>query len=869
MIKKLTIFFIGLIPFFSCSYAETTNSQDVQPVQTELKARLPEWRPHVYEQYPNGSPRLVLFYAESEPVKRIQFFENGSRFEETDLITVDEQSPGYEVWKSSSVPHGVSVRFRENGEIERVSYYDHGLLHGPQKVFFQKGKVQHFTHYKGGVPHGKMVSYHENGQVLAEGNYEEGKLEGDYTRYYETGEKEVLFPYRNGVLHGKAVEWFPSGKERANRLYKEGKLHSEKNQPAILLYGENHSIREIQDFKEGKPHGSHVKYHTNDRKSYMAHYEEGKINGKEQFFNAQGQLQGEGKYIHGKKIGKHWKKHGNGTTAYLALFDKNGELKEAVREFAENGQKIAEYFVDEEGKLNGHYFSWFDHGQLKMDCYYTHGEFEGEQKEFYDNGQIRFVGQYREKLRDGSFKQWYEDGKASFEGTFVKGNKEGTFKDWYANGILKIKKTFKNSLYHGDQFEWYESGKKRLEARFEEGKKDGTHRMWHENGKLIFEGAYDQDMPIGTHVSYFPNGQKRELIHYLAGKKEGLHEIYYEEGQTKLVESYQNDLLEGESKGYYSDGSPAFIRTFKENLPIGVHKEFFSPEIEGVESRRVATIYHYDDEGKLDGEQKTFYPSGGVKTLISYDHGTLHGLKALWDEKGNILEESKFLKGKLEGRHFQKDSEGREIVYHYENNRKEGVHAIYYPRDVTEGEKVKALEAHYKDNELDGLASEFNPSGAQISFTTYKGGVKEGPAQLFHRNGKPALSLHFKNDKREGESKQFYPSGQLYKEVNFVNDLKEGEEKTYFEDGRLTSIYRYKEGKLDGQAQHWNKSGVLIFEAGYQEGLQHGRFVKFYDDGKPRLEQNYIEGKLDGLKKSWDGEGCLKEVLYKNGMKVK
>ena len=342
--KKSALFLFGMMTLLTCAFGTNPEQQEVQPIQTELKARLPEWRPRIYEQYPNGSPRLVVFYGENEKgedeaVKRIHFFENGRPFEETDLAIVDEKSPGYETWKSTVVPHGVSVRFRENGEIERIGYYDHGLLHGPLKVFFTKGRVQHLTHYKNGIPHGKILSYHENGKILAEGNYLEGKLEGDYTRYYETGEREALFPYQNGVIHGKAIEWYENGKEKANRYYKEGGLHSERNQPAVIVYAEDHSIQEIQDFKEGKPHGDHVKYHTNDRKRYIAHYEEGKINGKTQFFDVKGSLQGEGEYVQGTKIGKHWKKHDNGIFSYLAHFDKSGQLKEAIREFAENGQK--------------------------------------------------------------------------------------------------------------------------------------------------------------------------------------------------------------------------------------------------------------------------------------------------------------------------------------------------------------------------------------------------------------------------------------------------------------------------------------------------------------------------------------------------
>ena len=52
---------------------------------------------------------------------------------------------------------------------------------------------------------------------------------------------------------------------------------------------------------------------------------------------------GECKYDRGRCVGKHWKKHPDGTMSYLATYDKKGHLKQPIRNFDENGQKIAEF----------------------------------------------------------------------------------------------------------------------------------------------------------------------------------------------------------------------------------------------------------------------------------------------------------------------------------------------------------------------------------------------------------------------------------------------------------------------------------------------------------------------------------------------
>ncbi|RDD44956.1 hypothetical protein TrispH2_003211 [Trichoplax sp. H2] len=241
--------------------------------------------------------------------------------------------------------------------------------------------------------------------------------------------------------------------------------------------------------------------------------------------------------------------------------------------------------------------------------------------------------------------------------------------------------------------------------------------------------------------------------------------------KIKLSETFKNDLIEGEALGYFEDGSEAFIRNAKEGKPVGVQKEFYPP-CKGIKGT-LSSLYFHNDKGELHGEQKSYYPNGIVQTSIGYENGQLHGLKGLWDQESNLLEEYKYIKGKLEGRHFEKDQEGPEIVYHYKNNKREGPHYIHYPLDVTEGEKVKAIEGTYLNNKIRGKVTEYDPSGAKISITAYKNGKKDGDSELFHRNGRIAIRLTFKDDLREGSSYQYYASGQLYREVEFVKDQKE------------------------------------------------------------------------------------------------
>lgn len=824
---------------------------EIAPAITQLKQRLPEWHPKIYEKHQSGNPKLVVFYEEDElgkeqPVKQITFFETGQPKEETDLVVIETKGEDGQVTETGA-PHGVSVLFHENGQVKRVSYFDRGEIHGTSKTFYSDGKIHHVTTYKQGKPHGPIISYYENGKTIAEGVYEEGLLEGEYFRYYESGEKESLAHYNDGKVHGKILEWYENGNEKSIYHYSKGMLNSPEGQPAVILYDQSGALVEIQYFENNIPIKSQIKYHPNESESYRVNFQNGKKHGKEVWLIDTGRLIGEGFYVEGKKVGKHWKEHENGTMAFLADYDQEGHLKEAVRLFDEQGQKTAEYFLNEQDAFDGVYQKWFSNGQLAQEAHYLNGEF------------------------DGAAREWYEEGTLAFSGSFKKGNQEGKFCDFFVDGTLKSEKNFRNSLLHGDQREWFSNGQKKVETVFAEGKREGFLRIWNEKGTLTYEGAFDKDVEIGTHIARYENGDKKEVAHFIEGKIEGKSEHFYPNGQVRYFSHCKNGLLEGESKGFYENGQVTFNKQFKEGKPVGRHEEFFEQKNathEKSEKGLLASISQYDELGEFHGEQKTYYLGGVIKTQMCYDHGVLHGLKGLWDEKGNLLEESTYLLGKLEGRHFSKNPDGSELVYHYKNNKREGIHRIYYPQREGGNEKSKAIEATYKNSKLEGKAFEYAESGELISATMYVSGLKEGPAEIYHRNGKVALQVLFKQDKREGISTQYFPDGAKQKEVLFVFDVKTGEEKTYFEKGKVNSIYRYQHGELEGLAEHWNEGGVLIFQASYKGGVQHGPFKKYYDNGKLRLDQYFEEGKLEGIKKSYDLEGNVTEVTYQKGIKI-
>lgn len=395
------------------------------------------------------------------------------------------------------------------------------------------------------------------------------------------------------------------------------------------------------------------------------------------------------------------------------------------------------------------------------------------------------------------------------------------------------------------------------------------HRDWTEGKELVAEVQYENDLPIGIAKSWYGKNAVREIVHFAQGKRSGKDEEFYENGQIKASSSYKDDLLDGEMKTWYEDGSLCTVKYYHEGIPIKEHKEYYPKESlsDAKASLQVMRHFKYNDEGQFEGEQKTYHPSGALHTSIAYQNGELHGIKAMWDQEGNLTEEARYEKGKLNGRFFEKLRDGKEQVFHYKDNRREGPHEIYFPPHDFFG-KVKALEVNFIQDLAEGDAIEYNEEGNKVAATPYVKGKKEGTAKLFSAKGALLMTIQFHEDNREGATVQYFVDGKVHVEGRYANDLKDGEEKTYFPSGKLAKIIPYKNGQIHGLYQEWNDQDILVFEGEYKDGQRHGKFNKFYGDGKPALLQTFAEDQLHGIKKKYDPDGKLFESKYDNGKKI-
>lgn len=95
-----------------------------------------------------------------------------------------------------------------------------------------------------------------------------------------------------------------------------------------------------------------------------------------------------------------------------------------------------------------------------------------------------------------------------------------------------------------------------------------------------------------------------------------------------------------------------------------------------------------------------------------------------------------------------------------------------------------------EDGNVHGRRVMYYSDGKTVySNVTYKRGIKNGPAQWYHKNGKVSLHLNFLDGKKEGSSKRYYKSGKLMSETRYAADNPLPGLKEYDMEGKLITKY--------------------------------------------------------------------------------
>lgn len=122
---------------------------------------------------------------------------------------------------------------------------------------------------------------------------------------------------------------------------------------------------------------------------------------------------------------------------------------------------------------------------------------------------------------------------------------------------------------------------------------------------------------------------------------------HWENGKLKIKAFFKEGKVDGHVHGWFENGEEAFKAFFYENIKAGIHFAFFPYGAPRRCPMGIARRLSYDFEGRLDGEQESSEYDGGLKSLIRYKHGLLHGSKVLYNSERKCIKDEFYEEGKL------------------------------------------------------------------------------------------------------------------------------------------------------------------------------------------------------------------------------
>ena len=230
-----------------------------------------------------------------------------------------------------------------------------------------------------------------------------------------------------------------------------------------------------------------------------------------------------------------------------------------------------------------------------------------------------------------------EDGVMDFRFELYNGRKHGLCESFFPDGNLQYWCRFrhgKQDLYderfdkHGSLIQsncWrdghlhgrcksYELGRLSAVQDFKDGKLHGLWETYGPRNVTFFSGQYVEGKPDGTHVWRFIDNKVEAECLFDLGVKTGLWRDFYNTGQLKRQRTYEDDELVGEDRSYFESGVLASVMTYK--------------------------------HGTLNGPCMEFHPNGNLKRSFPYAKGVPAEFERHYDQSLRMLREVAWQDGK-------------------------------------------------------------------------------------------------------------------------------------------------------------------------------------------------------------------------------
>lgn len=279
-------------------------------------------------------------------------------------------------------------------------------------------------------------------------------------------------------------------------------------------------------FEHGEPVGKFVYYFKEGgKKAEMVHESDSDTSHAKLFYQQEGDLMAEGKYVNEQRVGL-WK-----------FYDPAGNLN------AEEPYK--------DGKKHGTVRIYYDDGSISETAEYVNGEKNGEWIRYYPNGNLRLEATVRDDIYyEGEFVQYYKDGKPMMKGEYVDGEKESSWYHYNEDGSIEVIYVYRNGKQveehpqNGTFEKFYFDDLPKSEYTYKNGEKHGPFKEWYHMGEWVEKKVEGESMGMPTRrVEKLVGTQLKREGRYANGKLDGKVITYNQDGSIKEEEVYDNGEL--------------------------------------------------------------------------------------------------------------------------------------------------------------------------------------------------------------------------------------------------------------------------------------------------------------------------------------
>lgn len=186
--------------------------------------------------------------------------------------------------------------------------------------------------------------------------------------------------------------------------------------------------------------GKTISFFQNGTKLREANYRNGKLEGKEYWYNENGKIYWILEYKNNIQNGKEIRYFDNGETEVKENF-KNGKRNGEGKYYYENG-KLATVTNYLDGIVHGKNITYYKNGRISSETMYKNGKIEGKWVDYNNDGSVRDQGEIING--NGKFRTYFENGKLHSE-TFYKDGKKKKYIEYYQNGKVKGSLIFHNN----------------------------------------------------------------------------------------------------------------------------------------------------------------------------------------------------------------------------------------------------------------------------------------------------------------------------------------------------------------------------------------------------------------------------------------